>query len=113
MQPLTEEEKTELQKLKATERERLLPEQEAAREAWSGIRIEQLTAGGMPAAEARAEVDRWIDRQELSGAFRLPFDDSNIAGTTVENVIGAPNNYVGRADSFDDHGAREDEPGGA
>src|SRR5262249_24957301 len=36
----------------------------------------------------------WIDGQELSGAFPLPFDDPAIFGTTVETVLAAPDDYV-------------------
>ena len=66
---LTDDEKKELQKLKDAEKQRLLPEREKARAAWSVNHIERLTAAGMSEDQARAQVNRWIDRQELSGAF--------------------------------------------
>ena len=93
--PLNAREKSKLKKVKAAENERLLPERKATREAWSRKHIEQLTAGGMSEADARAQVDRWIDWQELSGDFPLPFDDPSIADTTVADVLAAPDKYIG------------------
>ena len=94
--PLTSDEQAKLQKLKAAEECRLLPERQKARAAWSVSHIERLTAGGMSEPEARAQIDRWIDRQELSGAFELPFDDPKLAGTTVSDVLAAPDEYINK-----------------
>ena len=94
--PLTDAEKSKLKKLKAAENERLLPEREEARKTWIRKHIERLTAGGMSEAEARAQVDRWIDWQELSGDFPLPFDDPSIADTTVAEVLAAPDDYINK-----------------
>jgi hypothetical protein len=93
--PLTDAEKAELQKLKASEERRLLPEREKARAAWGVSHIERLTAAGLSEDEARALVGRWIDRQELSGAFELLFDDPMLAGATVADVLAAPDKYIG------------------
>jgi uncharacterized protein (DUF927 family) len=94
--PLTAAEKRKLKKLKADERERLLPELAAAREAWSASHIERMTARGMSEVAARALVDRWIDYQELSGDFPLPFDEEGLFGTTVEAVLAAPDKYINK-----------------
>jgi hypothetical protein len=101
--PLTDGEKNELHRLRAAESDRLRPERDEARERWSISHIERLTAGGLSEAAARARVDRWIDRKELSGPFPLPFDDPEIAGTTVEQVLAAPDKYVNKtlADPFE------------
>jgi hypothetical protein len=92
--PLTNGEKARVLELKDTEKHRLAPQLKAAREAWSAEYIKRLTASGKTKAEARALIDRWIDRQELSGAFPLPFDDQKIAGTTVADVLAAPDKYI-------------------
>jgi hypothetical protein len=92
--PLTDDEKAELQQLKAAEECRLLLERQAARALWSVSHIKRLTTDGMPEAEARAQIDRWIDHKELSGSFPLPFDDPSIAGTTVADVLAAPDKYI-------------------
>jgi hypothetical protein len=94
--PLTDDEKAEVQALKAAEERRLLPERLAARSAWSATHIAKLTASGVSEADARARVDRWIDRQELTGEFPLPFDDLKIANTTVADVLAAPDGYIGK-----------------
>jgi hypothetical protein len=99
--PLTDSEKRKLKKLKA-ERERLKPECQQARETWTRAHVERLVAGGMSEAEARAQVDRWLDRRELSGAFLLIFDGP-VGATTVEQVLAAPDDYIGKtlADPFE------------
>jgi hypothetical protein len=50
----------------------------------------------MPEREARAQVDRWIDARELTGAFPLPFDKRELAGTTVETVLADPERYINK-----------------
>ena len=92
--PLTDDEKAKVRDLKASEERRLLPERQGARAKWSVGHIARLTATGMPEAEARAQVDRWIDRKELGGVFPLPFDDPHLAGTTVADVFAAPDRYI-------------------
>jgi hypothetical protein len=101
--PLNDDEKSRLKKLKDAEKQRLLPEREKARAAWSVKHIEQLTAVGMSEDQARAQVNRWIDRQELSSAFALPFDDPKLADTTVADVLAAPDEYINKtlSDPFD------------
>ena len=94
--PLTDAEKAGLQKLKTAEESRLLPEREARRAAWSVSHIKRLTDRGMSEAEARAQVDRWIDWRELGGDFPLLFDDPSIADATVADVLAAPDDYIGK-----------------
>ena len=107
--PLTNDENVELRKLLEAEESRLLPERQAARALWELTHIKQLTAGGMSEADARAQIDRWIDRKELSGAFVLPFDDPKIAGASVAQVLADPEQFVGKtlSDPFEgpDYGA--------
>jgi hypothetical protein len=57
----------------------------------------------VPEPEARAIVDRWIDRQELTGDFVIPFDDPKLAGATVEDVLAKPEKYLNAtlADPFE------------
>jgi RecA-family ATPase len=94
--PLTDDEEAELQSLIAAENNRLLPERTAARAQWSVKHIQRLFARGVSEPEARAQVDRWIDNKELSGPFALPFDDQKLAGTTVEQVLASPDQYIGK-----------------
>jgi hypothetical protein len=101
--PLTDAKKAEVKKLKDAERLRLKPALDAARAKWSESHIKRMVASGMPEQWARAQADRWIDAQELSGDFPLPFDDPKLAGKTVADVLAAPGRYVGKtlADPFE------------
>jgi uncharacterized protein DUF5906 len=101
--PLTATEKAEVDKLKAAERARLKPEGEATRAKWSEGHVKRIVATGMPEPWARAQVARWLDKQELSGDFPLPFDDGKLAGTTVATVLGSPDKFLNRplADPFE------------
>jgi hypothetical protein len=92
--PLTDAEKAAAQKLKEAERARLKPQLDEARAKWSESHLKRMVASGITKAEARAQVDRWIDGQELSGDFPLPFDDSKLA---------APSKFVNKtlADPFE------------
>jgi hypothetical protein len=101
--PLTATEKVEAQKLKEAERLRLKPESEEQRAKWSDGHIKRLTASGMPEPWARAQVDRWLDHQEVSGDFPLPFDDPKLAGATVAGVLDHPANFINKtlADPFE------------
>jgi hypothetical protein len=94
--PLTDAERTEVERLKAAEKLRLKPQSEAQRAKWSEGHIKRIVAAGVPEAEARAQVDHWLDKQELSGDFPLPFDDSKLAGKTVADVLAHPDKFVGK-----------------
>jgi hypothetical protein len=41
----------------------------------------------MPEAEAHAQVDHWLDWQELTGEFELLFDNPAIDATTVADLL--------------------------
>ncbi len=101
--PLTAAEKAEVEKLKNAERARLKPESEAKRATWSDGHIKRIVASGMPEARARVQVDRWLDLQELSGDFPLPFDDPKLVGTTVADVLANPDKFLDKtlADPFE------------
>ncbi len=94
--PLTDAEKTEVGKLKEVEELRLLPERRNTRAKWSIGHIKRMTAAGVSEADARAQVDSWIDRNELSGDFPLPFDDPRLAGAAVADLLKTPKRYVGQ-----------------
>jgi hypothetical protein len=101
--PLTAAERFRVKELKEAERIRLMPELDALRERWSETHVKRMVANGATEDEARATVDRWIDRKELTGAFALPFDDPNLAGATVADVLASPKKYVEKtlADPFE------------
>jgi putative DNA primase/helicase len=94
--PLTDAEKTEVGNLKEAERARLKPAMDQARAAWSEGHIRRIIAAGKTEAEAKAEVGRWLDTHQLTGAFQLLFDDPQLAGATVADVIAAPAKYAGK-----------------
>jgi hypothetical protein len=100
---LTAAEKVEFARLKDAEKARLKPEMEAARAKWSESHIKRMVASGMSEADAKARVNRWLDRQELTDDFPLPFDDPKLAGTTVADVLVKPDKYIGKtlADPFE------------
>jgi len=94
--PLTDTEKDELERLKEAERDRLKPQLDEARANWSASHIKRMVAAGVTQAEARSQVDRWIDGQALSGDFPLPFDDPTLAGATVADVLANPKKFAGK-----------------
>jgi hypothetical protein len=93
---LTPAERLEVKRLKDAERTRLKPELDSARGKWSEGHIKRLVGKGATEDEARATVNRWIDRKELTGDFPLPFDDRELAGATVAGVLAAPKTFIGR-----------------
>jgi len=101
--PLTADEQAEVKRLKEAERLRLKPQSAEARAKWSESHIRRSVAAGMPEPWARAQVDRWIDRQELSGDFPLAFDDPKLAGATVADVLAKPDKFINKtlADPFE------------
>jgi hypothetical protein len=94
--PLTDAERTEVERLKQAEKLRLKSELDEARAKWSESHLKRLVASGMTKDEARAQVDRWLDHKELSGDFPLPFDDPKLAGASVADVLARPDKYVGQ-----------------
>ena len=101
--PLTSAERAEAKRLKEVERFRLKPESAVKRAQWSDVHIKRIVATGKPESEARAQVDRWLDRKELSGDFPLPFDDPKLAGTSVADVLADPDKFLDKplADPFE------------
>jgi hypothetical protein len=94
--PLTDSERSRARELKAAEELRLLPQRQEARAKWSTSHIKNLVSRGVPESEARATVDRWIDRKELTGTFPLPFDAWPLAWTTVADVLASPDRYINK-----------------
>jgi hypothetical protein len=101
--PLTASEAAEVKRLKEAERVRLKPEADKMRAAWCADHIRRIVATGKTEAEAKAEVERWLDTQQLTGDFPLPFDDPQLAGATVADVLDEPNKFAGKtlADPFE------------
>ena len=88
--PLTIVERARLDELKARERERLAPEMAKAREAFVEAQAKKLVARtGMSEQAARQVIDR-----QCEGVLRpdivLPFDDPELAGCTVADVLANP-----------------------
>ena len=93
--PLTIVERARLDELKARERERLAPEMAKAREAFVEAQAKKLIARtGMSEKAARQVIDR-----QCEGVLRpdivLPFDDPELAGCTVGDVLANPEFYEG------------------
>jgi hypothetical protein len=93
--PLTLVEQQALRKLLAEARQRLLPEMHKAREAYVTRRAQQLAERtGM----ARDDAARLIKRQcagVLLAGVELPFDDPELSGKTVADVLDDPAAFEG------------------
>ncbi len=93
--PLTIVESAELRRLKATENERLAPAAAKAREDFIGRHACKLSArAGISIAEARCILERQCANVLLS-AVVLPFDDPQLAGITVADVLADPGRFEG------------------
>ena len=93
--PLSIVERSRLDELKARERERLAPEMAKAREAFVEAQARKLVARtGMSEKAARQVIVR-----QCEGVLRpdivLPFDDPELAGRTVGDVLANPELYEG------------------
>jgi hypothetical protein len=92
--PLSLVEQARLEELKAKERERLAPEMARARAAFIGAQTKRHVARGMSEQAARQVVER-----QCEGVLRpdvlLPFDDPELAGCTVGDVLADPEAYEG------------------
>src|SRR5215831_3461261 len=93
--PLSIVEKARLDELKAKERERLAPERAKAREAFVEVQAKKLIARtGMPEQAAKQVIVR-----QCEGVLRpdivLPFDDPELNGRTVGDVLANPELYEG------------------
>ena len=106
--PLSIVERARLDELKARERERLAPEMAKAREAFVEAQAKKLVARtGMSEKAARQVIVR-----QCEGVLRpdivLPFDDPELAGCTVGDVLANPECYEGEtlADPLEGVGLR-------
>jgi transposase len=93
--PLSIVERARLDELKAKERERLAPEMAKARAAFVEAQTKELVERtGMPEKAARQVVVR-----QCEGVLRpeivLPFDDEELAGCTVGDVLADPERFEG------------------
>jgi hypothetical protein len=93
--PLTLVERSELQKLKAEARQHLLPEMNKAREEYVAQHAQKLVERtGMSRDEATRLVERQCQGTLLAGVV-LPFDDPELSGTTVADVLDDPARFEG------------------
>ena len=106
--PLSIVERSRLDELKARERERLAPEMAKAREAFVEAQAKKLVARtGMSEKAARQVIVR-----QCEGVLRpdivLPFDDPELAGCTVGDVLADPERFEGEtlADPLEGVGLR-------
>ena len=93
--PLTIVERARLDELKARERERLAPEMAKARTAFVESQARTLVARtGMTAKAARQVIIRQCEGV-LRPDVELPFDDPELAGCTVGDVLADPERFEG------------------
>ena len=94
--PLSIVERARLDELKAKERERLAPEMAKAREAFVEAQAKKLVARtGMSEKAARQVIVRQCEGV-LRPDVELPFDDPELAGCTVGDVLADPERLRGR-----------------
>jgi hypothetical protein len=101
--PLSAEERSRVAAMKAAERQRLAGAIQKARDNFTEAHVRRVVASGKSEIEARVIISRWMDRKELTGEFPLPFDDPNLFGKTVAEVLIAPERYIRQtlADPFE------------
>jgi hypothetical protein len=93
--PLTVLEQDAFDRLRAQAKLRLAPECAAKRAAWIAAREAKLAARtGMTEAEAKATLEKQIDGLLLAGV-ELEFDDDELNGTTVADVLDDPERFEG------------------
>jgi hypothetical protein len=93
--PLTIVEEATLQRLRARESARLAPEIAKARSAFISRQAERLTKRtGISTTAARRTVERQCSGVLLPD-LELSFDDTDLAGTTVADVLADPERFVG------------------
>ena len=93
--PLTVLEKQNLDRLKAAASQRLAPERNKARDAFIASQQQRLIERtGMTAAAAAAMIEKQT-RGILLASIELPFDDPELAGKTVGDVLDDPARYEG------------------
>ena len=93
--PLSIVERARLEELKAKERERLAPEMAKARAAFIEAQAKKLVARtGMSEKAARQVIVRQCEGV-LRPDVELPFDDPELAGCTVGDVLADPERFEG------------------
>jgi hypothetical protein len=93
--PLTILEEAQVCSLRAKEKVRLAPERARAREVFIDRQSKSLAARtGMNLPRARKTVERWVEGILLPDVV-LEFDDSDITGITVADVLADPSRYEG------------------
>ena len=93
--PLSIVERARLDELKARERERLAPEMAKAREAFVEAQAKKLVARtGMSEKAAKQVIVRQCEGV-LRPDIELPFDDPELAGCTVGDVLADPERFEG------------------
>ena len=106
--PLSIVERARLDELKARERERLAPEMAKAREAFVEAQAKKLVARtGMSEQAAKQVIVRQCEGV-LRPDVELPFDDPELAGCTVGDVLADPERFEGEtlADPLEGVGLR-------
>jgi hypothetical protein len=93
--PLTLVEKSQVEDLKSRERQRLNPEASKVRAAFVATQMDKLVkrTGASPAA-AKQVVTRWCDGVLLPD-IELEFDDEDLRGCTVGDVLAEPEKFLG------------------
>jgi hypothetical protein len=93
---LTPVEQEKLRRLRDAERDRLKPEQVKARASWIDTRVEILVkTRNIAPAVARQTAERAIDGGVLLPAFELDFDQIELLGCTVADVLADPARFIG------------------
>jgi hypothetical protein len=92
--PITVVEQAKLRELRSRDIARLDPERAQARQQWVKDRVNQLVDAGIAPDKAEAAVKR-ICAGILRPDVQLEFDDDDLAGGTVADVIGDPDRFVG------------------
>lgn len=93
--PLTIVERATLDKLWSAERHRLAPEATKVRAAFVSRQSGRLAERtGLPPKDAARVVERWL-AGVLLPHLALPFDDPDLAGTTVAEILAAPGKFEG------------------
>jgi hypothetical protein len=92
--PLDINERTQFGDLLAKQHAALRPAAARARESFTASRAAELVAGGMEAARARTKIEQQCAGVLLPGVV-LPFDDEDLAGCTVADVLADPERFEG------------------
>ena len=92
--PLTIVEQARFDELRAKEKARLRPEMARARDAFVEVEVKRLVARGKPEPTARKTVERWCEGVLLPDVV-LEFDDEELAGCTVGDILADPERFEG------------------